>query len=432
MTQVDWVPVWPRRAGFELNRCGQHAADESLRFQVPAAPLGPARADVYFASFNSHRGPNSVVEEVDDDDDDDDLGSLDFTVTGAFDPSPDEFAATQSLPLPSRPPVPPALAEAASLHAAGEPLEAMRRLEAAIKGGEELGEFTLRAWACLFDLLQALGRPAAFEALALAFARRFEKSPPTWKVTAAAQPTARPSSAGQTDIDLRGVLDAGIGNVLKQSMDMATSSAVVCIDLSGLTDADETGARLLMRAMAALKRARRDLLFRSPEHLARILVTKLAPGQREYEAMWLLLLELYQQAGLQESFEETAVQYAVSFEVSPPSWVALPARRVAVSMEKPLSAPTSGGAVLCGQMTGLGASDWRSLDAALTGRSECDIDAHNLVRIDTASARQLLDLLARHQSAGARLRIDGLSPMLAVYFEMLGFAEVVELRLRPI
>jgi hypothetical protein len=39
--------------------------------------------------------------------------------------------------------------------------------------------------------------------------------------------------------------------------------------------------------------------------------------------MWLLLLELHQQAFHQEAFEEAAVNYAITFEVSPPSWEAL-------------------------------------------------------------------------------------------------------------
>ena len=44
------------------------------------------------------------------------------------------------------------------MYAAGKELDAMRRLEAAIKSNENLGDSTIRAWACLFELLQVLGR----------------------------------------------------------------------------------------------------------------------------------------------------------------------------------------------------------------------------------------------------------------------------------
>ncbi len=66
------------------------------------------------------------------------------------------------------------------MYAAGQELEAMRRLESAIKSGEDLGDSAVRAWGCLFELLQVMGRRPAFDALALTFARRFEKSPPAW------------------------------------------------------------------------------------------------------------------------------------------------------------------------------------------------------------------------------------------------------------
>lgn len=129
--------------------------------------------------------------------DDDDLMDLDFTVPGAFEakpePEPAPLPAAESPvpppapaapPPPVRQPLPPALSGAAELYASGKELDAMRRLESAIKSNENLGDSTIRAWACLFEVLQALGRQPAFDALAMTFARRFEKSPPTWSASA--------------------------------------------------------------------------------------------------------------------------------------------------------------------------------------------------------------------------------------------------------
>jgi len=112
--------------------------------------------------------------------DDDDLMDLDFTVPGAFDAKPEPEPAPAPVaqapapvpeppppPPPERPPLPPAVREAAELYAKGQELDAMRRLEAAIKSNENLGDSSIRAWVCLFELLQALGRKPAFEALAL-------------------------------------------------------------------------------------------------------------------------------------------------------------------------------------------------------------------------------------------------------------------------
>lgn len=318
------------------------------------------------------------------------------------------------------------------MYAGGQELEAMRRLEMAIKNGEDLGDAAVRAWGGLFDLLQVLGRRPAFDALALTFARRFEKSPPAWSAVVDGPHTASESSGGRAHVSLSGVLNAGIGEVLKQAMKLAATSSLVRMDLAKLVDADNDGATLMLRAIAALKRANKELVFGGAEQLARILVGKVTPGERHNEAMWLLLLELYQRAFQQDAFEEAAVNYAVTFEVSPPSWEALP---VSATASPPASAPAASkteGAVLRGQMLGASAADFAPLQAALDGRDECDIDARQLVRIDAGSATALLDVLAHCHDDGKKLRIVGLSTLVATYLETLGFAAVAELRARAI
>ena len=319
------------------------------------------------------------------------------------------------------------------MYAAGQELEAMRRLEAAIKTGEDLGNDAIRAWACLFELLQVLGRRPAFDALALTFARRFEKSPPAWSAVVDGPHSASETTGGRAHVSLNGELNAGIGEILKETMKLAATSTMVRMDLARLVDADNSGATLLMRAMAALKRAKKELVFGGPEHLAGILAAKLVPGERTHEAMWLLLLELYQQAYRQEAFEEAAVNYAITFEVSPPSWEALPA-----GGSNPAPADSSSrtlrteGFSLHGQMLGATTKDFAALETSLAGRSEYDIDARKLVRIDAGSAKLFLDVLTSLHAVGKKIRIMGLSTLVAAYLETQGFAEVAELRARTI
>jgi anti-anti-sigma regulatory factor len=214
-------------------------------------------------------------------------------------------------------------------------------------------------------------------------------------------------------------------------MKLAATSNLVRMDVAKVTDADNNGATLLMRAMAALKKAKKEMVFGSPEHLADILAAKLVPGERSNAEMWLLLLELYQQAFRQEAFEEAAVNYAVTFEVSPPSWEALPVRHD----EPPPTAaplPKAEGFTLHDQVLGVAAAYFAPLEAVMAGREEFDIDARKLVRIDAASAGHLLEVLTRLHAAGKKLRITGLSTIVAAYMETLGFDKVVVLRARAI
>ena len=57
-------------------------------------------------------------------------------------------------------------------------------------------------------------------------------------------------------------------------------------------------------------------------------------------AVWLLLLDLYQMLGLQNEFEEAAVDYAVTYEVSPPSWETPPPRPKPLETSQPITLET--------------------------------------------------------------------------------------------
>jgi ABC-type transporter Mla MlaB component len=155
-------------------------------------------------------------------------------------------------------------------------------------------------------------------------------------------------------------------------------------------------------------------------------------GERSNEAMWLLLLELYQQAYRQEAFEEAAVNYAITFEVSPPSWEALPVRSDVAPELSSGPPPKAEGFSLHDQLLGAAVADFAPLEAVLAGREEYDIDARKLVRIDPPSAKSLLEVLKRLQAAGKTLRIVGLSTLIAAYLELQGFADVAELRAKAI
>jgi len=51
---------------------------------------------------------------------------------------------------------------------------------------------------------------------------------------------------------------------------------------------------------------------------------RLTVGEAQNARTWLLVLELLQRYGTQEDFEQVAIDFAVTFERSPPSWEAVP------------------------------------------------------------------------------------------------------------
>ena len=91
--------------------------------------------------------------------------------------------------------LPSVLEEAAILYSNGQSQPAALALRQAL-GDTSLGGYQALAWLMLLDLHQALGDRAAFEALALEYAARFESSPPGWSEQLGAQASvARPPAA---------------------------------------------------------------------------------------------------------------------------------------------------------------------------------------------------------------------------------------------
>ena len=373
----------------------------------------------------------------------DDLLSLDFT---AIEPSPapelaraelvPDIAAATATPG-SSPPVQPvlrtqlpvALIEAAALHAAGDSLSASRRLEAALKSGELLGDAARRVWLALFEMLQELGRRPAFETLALAYARRFEQSPPAWTSAGDGGGSAGESTGGLAQIALSGKLSAKAQVALDQVLKLAQTNSIVRLNLAKLTGADDDGCAALLRTLTAMKAATKECLLGAPEHLAEVLAGHIEMGRREHEPMWLLLLQLYQHANQPAAFEDAAVNYAVTFEVSPPSWVvalsSVPTAEVSNHAQTPAN-----GLFLRGELLGASPSDFAALEVAAADSNEITLDATELVRIDDASANILAEVLKRWATAGKTLSITGLSQMAFAFLVGRDFDVFVELKTR--
>lgn len=388
----------------------------AARKQAPAepAPKRPAATPAAGPAKTPQRleVPEKPVHE-------EDLGSLDFTMTGAL----NGISATPIAEADDSPRVAPVIEEAAMLHANGQSEAACAALEEALPG--ELGADTEKGWGMLFDLYQLLGRQEAYEALALDYAARFEKSPPAWVPPENDGVDPALVTGGRAYVSLTGTLNAQAGEQLKQLMKMAQTNPVVRLELGKLRDADDGGCTLVCRALNALKRNRKEFVLGGAEELAAILARKIVVGRRENEGVWLLLLELYQQLFMHEVFEETAVNYAVTFEVSPPSWEAPKARRAAPAAEAPKNA-----LVLAGEIVAAGPDAFAALAGGCAETNDVVVDVRRLQRMDFVSAGQLLNTLASLQGAGKRIRLRGANHLVAALFDLMGIGQVAAIELR--
>ena len=350
----------------------------------------------------------------------DDLSAFEDEVSGGD----GDAGAAPSIELNlTAPQIDPFVERAAMLFASDQASVARATLEPAVHDGE-VGE---GAWHMLFELYQIAGKGEAFEALALAFAGRFEKSPPTWVESQAEVRDPALTTGGRAFMALKGTLDAKCDEMLKQLLRMAGGNQWVRLDLSRLADADNGGCALLLSALRRLKQEKRECVLNGADHLAGILKRKIEPGRRDSEETWLMLLELYQRLYRQEPFEETALQYAITFEVSPPSWEA-PRQRPVVA---PAAAPAGNGTPsLAGEIVGAGPNAFAALLAAAEGRDDIVVDASGLQRMDFVSAGMLLNVMLSLQAAGTQVRITGVSHLVAGLFAVIGIGQIATVETR--
>jgi anti-anti-sigma regulatory factor len=314
------------------------------------------------------------------------------------------------------------LENAALLYASGQTAQARQILEQGVATDNDAKVSPL-AWLALFDLLQRGSDRAAFDQLALQYVVAFERSAPAWEEGQPQQRSgARPSAGGY--FALTGKLAAANGPQVSNMLAATQKQAQVRLDLGSLTGADDAGARLLADALAQLRKRQYALVLQHPEKIRRALESAVKQGREAGEGYWILLLELLQWQNDREAFEDRAVDFAVSFELSPPSWEPPPG-----VPEVPLApdAPTAAAGmpeVLCWSGTMIGPTDPQLAKFAefRESRNTLPIDLSAVDRIDFVCAGALLNAIIRAEGQRKTVQIAGASPIIRVLLLLIGIS----------
>lgn len=367
------------------------------------------------------------------DPDDDDLFDLDFTKPGAISVAV-EPQETPPIAPPSRSSVGRRVEEVALLHADGRSEDACRLLEDTLHH-EDFGDCRELAWCMLFDLYLALGRRQAFEALAIGYAGKFEKSPPTWAEAAEDAPSL--GHDGLATVTLSGALGSNAVQPLAKLCEMAGKVEGVRLDLAKVHDADDIGCAALLETLRFFKKLKKTCILVGGEKIAVTLAPKTVMGERTHEATWLLLLELYQNLNRPEEFDETAVGYAVTFEVSPPSFEA--PKAAAPEPKKPAPPPAAAAAAraaegfaLTGELAGGKRENLAPLLAYASSHDPVVIDCSGLKRMDPSCAEEFAKALGELKSFGRGLRIRGASCLLIALWRSIGIDRIAVIEPRKL
>lgn len=334
-----------------------------------------------------------------------------------------------------------AVEEAAVLYANERVAEAVAALQSFLK--DNAASRDLQPWLLLFDLYQSQNMQSRFDELSMDFVVRFERSAPVWDEAAEAtfpMPAQRgaPTKSGGTVV-LKGVLDASAEEDIQRLLKLAEGDTTARLDVLKATGIDAARAKLLGEVLLMVRKSGKRIAFSGAKEFTGVVMDLIAGDGRQEQAFWRLLFELYQFQNQESAFEDAAVDYAVTFEVSPPSWEVMPnpmelvdesAPSDAVEEEAPAQADAF---ALDGVLNTATEHRLKELERYAADRKEVLVDMSRAVRVDFMTVGTLITTLITLNQAGKRVTLSGQNEMIHALFEVMGvrdFATLVRRKAR--
>ncbi len=282
-----------------------------------------------------------------------------------------------------------------------------------------------KPWLVLFDLYQAQDMKTQFDELSMQFVVRFERSPPVWEGQrrTAAKPAAKKGMA--STVTLKGALGPAQAGEIERLATLAQSEGGAKLDLTGASAIDAAAAAQLARVLQDIRRGGRRLTVVGAEGFLALLKEPMQGEARNERAYWSLLFELYQVLNMQAAFEDAAVDYAVAFELSPPSWEPLPETvQVADAESRPREDLAQASQfVIEGVLSSHTDHMLAELRAYAEPREEVWIDMSGAIRVDFVTVGAFISTLDALKQAGKHITISGANEMIHALFEVMGVAE---------
>jgi ABC-type transporter Mla MlaB component len=208
---------------------------------------------------------------------------------------------------------------------------------------------------------------------------------------------------------------------------MAASSSALRLEFARVTDVTGEGAALLLGALKKLRKQDRPLIVAGAFDLANLVRSMVEVGKRDINpALWLLLLEMLQFLDREKEFEETAMDYCVTYEVSPPSFEK-PQHVEAATAERGANMERSDRYLLPTLMEGEVPQLLDEIDVYVSQYETAVLDFSRLLRIDYTAATALLNRLRPLAASGRKIECRDMNHLVAALFKLQGFGGFAKL-----
>ncbi len=317
-------------------------------------------------------------------------------------------------------------------------------------------------WLVVFDLYRATGQQQRFESLALDYAQHFGWSAPQWfslpKLVADSVADERPRPArvtGDVGWVCPDTLDVdAVARLRSQTLQMPLPWV---FDWSGVCRIDAEASTHLSGLFRVWAGQLLEMQWIGGEQLFGVLSEAAPTGVRDADpAFWLARLDALRLVNRADQFDEAAIDYCVTYEVSPPSWE--PTRcvvRVSDSghstrsptlsvmsevstsfMESSLiddaRAVQVASVELSGQLIGDIGPTLDRLDEDLRDAPVVTVSCSRLIRVDFVAAGDLLNWVLNKQQENRTIQFMEAHRLVALFFGAMGINEHAKVQVRRV
>lgn len=348
----------------------------------------------------------------------------------------------------------PDMEEAAIRYANGDAAGAEAALQTALQLPDAKPEM-VEAWAAaLLDLYRSTGQSANFERTALNYARRFGRPAPAWAVVetstrapASGQSPPAPARSGQRWESPVVLDEAAVARLRAMVRPTGGTYYLNWRPVQRMTAAAASNLADLLAAWCELPLA---LCFEGVDSLERLLSALTPSGDRLVPSYyWQLRFDALRVLHRQDDYDMVALDFCVTFEVSPPTWrepvcqrVEQPQADLPTVPDRLASAPppdtsaatalAAGGSelALSGDVLGDVSVILAQWQAVAGDASQLRVSCKRLIRVDFAAAGGLLNWATHVSAQGGRVEFVEVPRLVCAFFNLIGINEHAQVTAR--
>ena len=358
------------------------------------------------------------------------------------------------------------LEEAAILFANGEDAGTEAGLLQILAPGASR-ESHVETWLTLFDLYRATGEQDKFEKIAIEFVGQFDRSAPQWfslpdmvkKMSGTGEQAAEGAAAHWICPSVM-----GMQTVAALRAAVARSAMPWRLDWSNLKSIEAPALDPLYRVFASWACQPVQLCFMGDPQLQQVLRDATPSGERNIEQnWWLLRMEALRITHRPDDFELTALDFCVTYEVSPPAWESGRCECKTLDEQGGRMGPSTiidevyrdsvrsgfhatGGdpepgadssnlsqlvsVELAGQIQGDAIAVLDQIETKLAGVDVMQIGCAKLIRVDFSAAGTLLNWVSAREAEGRSVEFLEVNRLVAAFFNVIGITEHANVAVR--